>query len=129
MSAQTALNPRFFKPTVLQKTTGRGRRLIHKKPKTTLKTGPGAIWTNAVNDCRTTMPATVAARETTASTGSTEGIRNASMTQTGWPEAGSRNREAQHTSQALDSALDEKAEMSRVSDDFRKGRQQLLPIQ
>ena len=60
------------------------------------------------------MPATVEAGEATASTGSTEGIRN---------------RGAQHTSQALDSALDEKAEMSRVSDDFHKGRKQLLPIQ
>lgn len=30
MSAQTALNPRFFKPTVLQKTAGRGRRLFVK---------------------------------------------------------------------------------------------------
>ena len=103
MSAQTALYPRFFKPTVLQKTTRRGRRLIHKKPKTTLKTGPGAICTNVLNDCPTTMPATVVARETTASTNSTKGIRNASMTQTGWSRAGIRNREAQHTNQALDS--------------------------
>ena len=64
MSAQTALNPRFFKPTVLQKTTGPGRRLIHKKQKNSLKTGERYIWTNVVNDSQTDMLATAGTQKT-----------------------------------------------------------------
>jgi hypothetical protein len=61
---QTALNPRFFKLTVLQKTTGRGRRLIHKKQKNSLKTGERYIWTNEVNNSQTAMLATSGAQKT-----------------------------------------------------------------